>query len=142
MPIENNMLQLSLITFENQLMLVHIGNCQITAIALEKFKKKLRCHSQLIICISNLFTMNFSYIGYCRKVSYPLKQISMFLLLSSSVDLGFKTRSGQTTDYKIGVCCFSAKHAALRKKNISQLVRNQDNVQEWGDMSTRGLLFQ
>ena len=27
MPIENNMLQLSLITFENQLMLVHIGNC-------------------------------------------------------------------------------------------------------------------
>jgi hypothetical protein len=24
------------------------------------------------------------------------------------VDHGFKTRSGQTKDYKIGICCFSA----------------------------------
>ena len=32
------------------------------------------------------------------------------------VDRGFELLSGQTKDYKIGVCCFSAKHAALRRK--------------------------
>ena len=26
---------------------------------------------------------------------------------------GFEPRSGQTKDYKLGICCFSAKHAAL-----------------------------
>jgi hypothetical protein len=35
---------------------------------------------------------------------------------SSTVDRGFEPRSGQTKDYKIGTCCFSAKHAALREK--------------------------
>ena len=43
----------------------------------------------------------------------------------------------------IGICCFSAKHAALRRKRKKKrLSRNQDNVSEWGDMSIRGLLFQ
>jgi hypothetical protein len=35
---------------------------------------------------------------------------------SSTVDRGFEPRSGQTKDYKIGICCFSAKHASLRVK--------------------------
>ena len=54
----------------------------------------------------------------------------------------FETRSGQTKDYKIGLCCFSAKHAVLRRKIKDWLARIQDNVFKWGDMSTRGLLFQ
>jgi hypothetical protein len=37
-------------------------------------------------------------------------------LASSAVDRGFEPRSGQTKDYKIGICCFSAKHATLRRK--------------------------
>jgi hypothetical protein len=45
-------------------------------------------------------------------------------------------------DYKIGICWFSAKHAALRRKSKDWLARNQNNVSEWSDMSTRGLLFQ
>jgi hypothetical protein len=53
-----------------------------------------------------------------------------------------QTRSGQTKDYKIGICCFSAKHAALKGKSKDGLARNQDNVSEWGNMSIRGLLFQ
>jgi hypothetical protein len=28
----------------------------------------------------------------------------------------FEERSGQTKDYEMGMCCFSAKHAALRRK--------------------------
>jgi hypothetical protein len=50
--------------------------------------------------------------------------------------------SSQTKDYEIGICCFSAKHAALRRKSKDRLTRNQDNVFEFCDMSTRGLLFQ
>ena len=40
------------------------------------------------------------------------------------------------------ICCFSAKHAALRRTSKDWLARNQNNVSEWSDMSTRGLLFQ
>jgi hypothetical protein len=64
------------------------------------------------------------------------------VLASSAVDRGFEHRSGQTKDYKIGICCFSAKHTALRKKSKDWLARNQNNVSEWSDMSTHGLLFQ
>ena len=64
------------------------------------------------------------------------------VLASSAVDRGFDPRSGQTKDYEIGICCFSAKHAALRSKSKDRLARNQNNVSEWGDMSIRGLLFQ
>ena len=64
------------------------------------------------------------------------------MLASSAVDRGFDARSGQTKDYKIGMCCFSAKHAALRSKSKDWLAWNQNNVSEWSDMSTRGLLFQ
>ena len=65
------------------------------------------------------------------------------LLASSAVDRGFEPRSGQTKDYKIGIYCFSAKHAAaLRRKSKDWLAQNQDNVPEWGDMSIHRLLFQ
>jgi hypothetical protein len=40
------------------------------------------------------------------------------------------------------MCCFSAKHAALRRKSKDWLTRNQDNVYESGNMSICGLLFQ
>ena len=52
------------------------------------------------------------------------------VLASSAVDHGFKLRSGQTKDYKIGICCFSAKHTALRRKSKDCLALNQANVSE------------
>ena len=64
------------------------------------------------------------------------------VLASSVVDRGFEPRSGQTKDHKIGICCFSAKHAALRRKNKHLLARNQNNVPGRGDMSIRVLLVQ
>jgi hypothetical protein len=63
------------------------------------------------------------------------------VLLSSAVDHGFEPRSGQTKDYKIGICCLSAKHATLRRKSKDWLAWNEDNVSEWGDMSICRLLF-
>ena len=52
------------------------------------------------------------------------------VLASSAVDRGFESQSGQTKDYAIGICCFSAKNAALRRKRKDWLIRNQDNVSE------------
>ena len=54
------------------------------------------------------------------------------VLVSSVVDRhgGFEPRSGQTKDYKIGICCFSTKHVALRRKSKDWLARNQNNVSE------------
>jgi hypothetical protein len=46
------------------------------------------------------------------------------------------------TYYKIGICCFSAKHASLRRKSKDWLAENQNHVSEWGDMFISGLLFQ
>ena len=64
------------------------------------------------------------------------------VLASSAVDRRFDPRSRQIKDYGIGMCCLSAKHVALRRKGKNWLARNQNNASEWGDMSSRGLLFQ
>jgi hypothetical protein len=64
------------------------------------------------------------------------------VLASTAVDRGFEPWSGQTKNNKIDMCCFSANHAALRRKSKDWLAQNLDNVSEWSDMSTRGLLFQ
>jgi hypothetical protein len=64
------------------------------------------------------------------------------VLVSSAIDRGFEPRSDQTKDYNIGICSFSTKHTALRRKNKDWLPRNQDNVSEWSEMSIRGLLLQ
>jgi hypothetical protein len=40
--------------------------------------------------------------------------VMVSVLTSSAGDRGFEPISGQNKDNKIGICCFSAKHAALR----------------------------
>jgi hypothetical protein len=63
--------------------------------------------------------------------------VMVSVLASSAIDCGYDPRSGQTKEYKIGMCCFSAKNAALRRKSKDWLDRNQNNVSEWSDISTR-----
>ena len=86
------------------------------------------------------------YVNYfLDSLSYIRNRIAAVMvsvLASSAVDRGFEPRSGQTKDYKIGMCCFSAKHAALRRKSKDWLARNQNNVSEWSDMFIRGQLLQ
>jgi hypothetical protein len=55
--------------------------------------------------------------------------VMVSVLTSSAADHGFEPRLGQTKDYEIGICCFSAKHAALRRKRKDWLAQNQNNVQ-------------
>ena len=59
-----------------------------------------------------------------------IRGVMVSVLASSAVDRGFETRSDQTKDYTIGMCCFSAKHAAFRRKSKYWLARNQNNVCE------------
>jgi hypothetical protein len=58
-----------------------------------------------------------------NTITYSIKRVSLYVIsviqscltisvhASSMLDRGFEPRSGQTKDYKIGICCFSAKHA-------------------------------
>jgi hypothetical protein len=64
------------------------------------------------------------------------------VFVSSVVDRWFEPRSGQTKDYKIGICCFPSKHTSFRSKSKDWLTRNRDNMSEWDDISIRELLFQ
>ena len=73
---------------------------------------------------------------------YHIDSVMVSVLASSVIDRVFEPRSGQTKNFNVGICCFSAKHAALRRKSKDWLIRNQDNVSEWGDMPVRVLLYQ
>jgi hypothetical protein len=66
----------------------------------------------------------------------------MVSVVASSVgDREFESRSDQTKHYKIGICCFSSKHASLNRKSKDWLTRNQDNVSDCCNMSSSKLLF-
>jgi len=60
------------------------------------------------------------------------KNCIVAVLISNAVDCGFEPRLCQTKDYEIGICCFSAKHAALRSKSKDWLAWNQNNVSRVG----------
>jgi hypothetical protein len=106
-------------------------------------------HSWTFLGIVDIHSLNFprncwpslfelSYLLYLEHIG----GVTVSVPTSSAVDRGFEPRSGQTKDYQIGICCFSAKHAALRRKNKDWLAWNQNNVSKWGDMTIRRLLFQ
>jgi len=43
--------------------------------------------------------------------------------------MGSSSDQVKTKDYKIDICCFSVKHAALPRKRKDWLARNEDNVE-------------
>jgi hypothetical protein len=84
-------------------------------------------------------------LGRVHAASYNANRIGgvmVSVFTPSAVDRGFDPRSGQIKDYKIDMCCFSAKHVALRRKSKDWLAGNHDNMSKWGDISIRELLFQ
>ena len=99
-----------------------------------------KCNSRLKT--SKGFIWNCIRLLYNRYCHNHIVGVMVSMLASSVVDREIELRSDQTKDYEIGICCFSAKQAELRRKSKDWLARNQDNVSKWGDMSTRGLLFQ
>ena len=63
--------------------------------------------------------------------------VMVSVLTSSVVDREFTPWSDQTKDYKIGIGCFSTKHATSRRKSKVWLAQNQDNVFVWGNIYLR-----
>jgi hypothetical protein len=130
---------------------VYVSYCNLRIVAFFKYK---RCSSHVntrrVLCIEQ------ALLAICaHDVSFYVSLVCFFFInldwnrvggvmvsVLASTDFGWswvRARSDQTKDYTIGICCFSAKHAA---KSKYWLPRNQNNVYEWGDMSIRGLLFQ
>jgi hypothetical protein len=80
--------------------------------------------------------IQFKMIMKCYWLSYfisllegnSISGIMVSVLASSAVYREFEPQPGQTKDYKIGICCFSAKHAALRRIHKDWLARNQNDV--------------
>ena len=63
----------------------------------------------------DIYNYNFTLlIQYNRN---RIGGVIVSVLFSSAVDRGFEPRSGQTKAYEIGICCFSAKHAAGRNRS-------------------------
>ena len=84
----------------------------------ETFRRKWELHVQQsykkkLTCIS--FLVNYMKVHTTQKNCICGVMVSV--LASSVVDYVFDPRSGQTKDYKIGICCFSTKHAVLRRKS-------------------------
>ena len=63
--------------------------------------------------------------------------VMVSVLASSAVERGFEPRSGQTKDY-LYLLLFRYARSIKEKESA----RNQTNLSEWSEMSTRGLLFQ
>jgi hypothetical protein len=112
----------------------------MTVVPLTVSKNELQKHTYMLK--KYLFKLH-SVHQLCLNLSRDcIGGIMVSVLASSAVDRGFEPWLVQTKDYKIGICCFSAKHGAFRRKSKDWLARNQNNVSEWSDISTRGLLFQ
>ena len=50
------------------------------------------------------------------------------LASSSAVHRELNAGSGQTKNYKIDICCLSAMHAALRRKDIDWITNEHDDT--------------
>ena len=111
----------------------HIFQCSLLLLDLKYFSYFF---SSSLFCVF-IFIFIYSFI-YSNRIGGVMFNV----LASSAVDRGFKPRLGQTKDYQIGICCFSAKHATLRRKSKDWFSLNLYNVSEWTDMSTRRQLFQ
>jgi hypothetical protein len=78
--------------------------------------------------------------------------VMVSMLTSGTVDHGFiggvMVSMGSSPDQvqpktiKFVFVCFSANHAAIKRKSKDFFARNQDNVSEWSKMFIHGLMFQ
>ena len=91
-----------------------------------------RCNQLLYWC--HMLILFFNY------VLHRFNGVIVSVLTSSVADNVLKPRSGQTKDYKIDICCFFGKHAALRSK-ILVCSESGECVRVEGHNITHELLF-
>jgi hypothetical protein len=74
---------------------------------------------------------SFNFLIICFHSRRTTSMVSVFSL--SVVDHMFEFQLDKTQDNESGIYCFSVNHA---------VIKSQDNVSEWSDMSIHELLFQ
>ena len=92
--------------------------------------------------VTNTFKMYYLNIYYGMHLYLMLPNSNMSdsggemtsVLTSSAVACGFEHWSCHTKYDEIGICCFSAKDAALKCKNKDGLAMSQNNVSKWSNM--------
>ena len=92
----------------------------------DDFNMSFNVHAITSNSIKIISCKTFNKLYYITLVN-RIDGVMVSVLASSVVDRGFEPQSGQTKDYKIGMCCFCAKHAALTRKSKDCLARNQNN---------------
>jgi hypothetical protein len=50
-------------------------------------------------------------------MSFETTSVVVIVSPLSVLERELEPQSGQTKDYQIGICCYSTKHAALRRKS-------------------------
>jgi hypothetical protein len=117
------------------------GSTDNTIFLIFEFEVLILTHSFFCYICLRLCTTFRSFIiptnNNGKKWNHSDKSFWLRLTLLKPVIHVFKLEppSGKTNDYKIGICCFSAKHAAIRRISKDWLARNHNNVSEWSDMS-------
>ena len=91
------------LSLEEHAFLVEVCICS-EHLSFEKFK-------------SSSLATTFGGVMVSMFASGRIGSVMVSRLTLSVVDRGFKPRLSQTKDYKIGICCISAKHAALKRKS-------------------------
>jgi len=76
-------------------------------------KKLKRILVDNVTCNNNVHVSVYTCTKFCNHIN----DVMVCMLTSCVVYRGFRPWSGQTKNYKIGICCFSAMHAALCGKN-------------------------
>jgi hypothetical protein len=87
-------------------------HCEHTALIKKNKQEMIICHCKAS-CLLRLIFWSASTITKQNDIGCVIVGV----LASNVIVRWTKPRSGQTKDYKIGVCCFTTKHSVLRSKN-------------------------
>ena len=118
---------LNIILFEFMSIMLFIQFCVIIHELTKSFTKLVTLWQGRVYIKGNKTTEQSHVLPYNRlhKSFLPLRY-SMNYEKSSRKSYSWPVGSNQ--NYKISICCFFAKHVALRRKSKEWLARNQDNV--------------
>jgi hypothetical protein len=94
----------------------------------------------VVVVASLVLWLSWSH-SWCYGCRGHIGGVMVVVVALSLVDRGFEQLSCQTKDFETDICYFFDNQAALITKRKDWLALNQDNVPEWIDMSTRGLLL-
>ena len=100
----------------------------------------------LIEVLAELLNIHVHVYSYFQSSINLIGGVMFGVLASGALDHRIKSRSGQAKYNKTGCGCFPAcstnEQEQKKRKKKTKLARNQDNVSEWSNMSTHGLLLQ